>query len=109
MSSFTTPANVAITGTDLTELVPAQGARSFINIYLLSFSNQDASNTFVDVYDGATIVLRKMAVPAGLGNNIKLDKPLRLAVNSALSVKASDAVTTLNCSVAYDVEPRGNG
>ena len=107
MSSFTKPAKASITTTDLTELVAAQGAGSFINVYVLAMSNESATDTFVDVYDGDTVVLSKLAVPAGLGNNTCLSKPLRLAQKTALSVKSSAAVTTLNVNVAYDVEPRG--
>jgi len=109
MSSYTTTAKATITTDSLTELVAAQGSRSFINIHALLMSNESATATFVDVYDGATIILPRMAVPAGLGNNVRLDKPIRLAENTALSVKASVAVTSLNVGVAYDVEPSGNG
>lgn len=109
MSSYTKSATVSTTGTSITSLVPAQGDRSFINLYLLAMSNESATDTFVDVLDGSTVVLKRMSVAAGIGNNIKFDKPLRLAENTALSVQASVGVTTLNCSAVYDVEPRGNG
>ena len=109
MSSYTKPAKASIATTDTTEIVAAQGARSFINMYSISISNQSATDTFVDVYDGATVVCPKIAVPAGLGHSINLQKPMRLAENSALSVKSSAAVSTLNVTVFYDVEPSGNG
>lgn len=109
MSSYTVPAKAAITTTNLTELVAAQGARSFINVHSLTMSNESAVATFVDVYDGATVMVTKVAVPAGLGHSINLSKPWRLAENSALSVKSSAAVTTLNVTAFYDLEPRGNG
>jgi len=109
MSSYTTPAKASITTTDTTELVAAQGARSFVNMYSITMSNESVTDTFVDVYDGATVVCSKIAVPAGLGHSINLAKPMRLAENSALSVKSSAAVTTLNVTVFYDVEPSGNG
>jgi hypothetical protein len=109
MSSYTTPAKVTVTTDTLTEVVAAQGARSFVNVYAILMSNEDSTATFVDIYEGASVILPKMAVPAGLGNNIKLDKPIRLAENTSLSIKASVAVTSLNVGVVYDVEPSGNG
>jgi hypothetical protein len=107
MSSYTTPAKASITTTGTTSIVAAQGARSFINMYSITMSNESATDTFVDVYDGATVVCPKIAVPAGLGHSINLSKPMHLAENSALSVKSSAAVTTLNVTVFYDVEPTG--
>lgn len=109
MASFTTPAKASVTTDALTELIPAQGARSFINVHAISMSNEDSTNTFVDFYDGATVKAPKLAVPAGLGHSLDVKKPWRLAENTALSFKASVAVTTLNVTVWYDVEPSGNG
>jgi len=109
MSSFTDPAKLSIATDTLTEVIAAQGARSFINVHSITFSNESATATFVDLYDGATVEVPKVAVPAGLGHTINLSKPWRLAENSALSIKASVAVTTLNITFWYDVEPSGNG
>lgn len=109
MVPYTSPATLAVTVDTSVELVAAPGARAFINIHNMAFSNQSVTDTFVDVLDGATIILRKQAVPAGLGNNVRFEKPLRLSENSALNVQASAAVTTLNVSVAYEVEPNGLG
>jgi hypothetical protein len=110
MSSYTKAATLAITSdTTVNELVAAPGARAFINVHLITFSNTSVTDTFVDVLDGATIVMRKQAVPAGLGNNPSSSKPLRLAENTALSVQSNTSVADLNVTVWYDIEPSGNG
>tara|TARA_R110000824_G_scaffold526_11_gene3387 strand:- start:4191 stop:4523 length:333 start_codon:yes stop_codon:yes gene_type:complete len=110
MSSFTKPAKAVITSsTAITEIVPAQGGNSFINMYSITMSNTSLTDTFVEIYDGATLVTPGIAVPSGLGHSINLAKPLRFAQNSALSVKSSASVASLNVAVFYDVEPNGNG
>lgn len=109
MSSFTKTATAALTTTDLTTVVAAQGARSFINIHNVILSNQSATATFVDILDGSTLLIREASDPAGLGNNMKFDKPIRLSENSPVKVQANDAVSTVNVTIVYDVEPSGNG
>ena len=109
MSSFSKPAKLSITTDSLTEVIAAQGARSFINVHSMSMSNSSATATTVDIYDGATVEVPGFSVPAGLAHTVNLSKPWRLSENSALSIKAGTAVSTLNITFWYDVEPSGNG
>jgi hypothetical protein len=110
MSSFTQSATLLLTAdVTSTEIVAAPGSKAFINVHGIYMSNTDAVDTFVDALEGATILMRKMAVPAGSGNNIQPGKPLRLAENTALNVQSNTSVTSLNVTVLYDIEPSGNG
>lgn len=93
-----------------TPLIAAQGAKSFINIDSIEFTNTSATATFVDVLFGATVVLQKIPVPAGLGSGCRtFDKPVRLPENTALNFQSSVGVTSVYANATYHIYPYSPG
>jgi len=109
--SHSTAASVELLNSVIeTELVATPNARSAINLVQLEASNESATDIFLDVRFGTGVDAdryRRIAVPAGLGNSIAFDTPLRLPLGASLTVQSSGSVSTVSVSCAYFFDPSG--
>lgn len=105
MATYSSAAKVTLTSTtDVTTIVAAQGAGTFIYLHGINASNTSATDTTVDLYDGDTQLWEAMPCPAGSGFVDNFTKPLRLSNNAALRVATNNSVASVNVNVKYEVK-----
>ena len=105
MATYSSAAKVTLTSTtDVTTVVAAQGAGTFICLHGINASNASDTDTTVDIYDGDTRLREAMPCPAGAGFFDNFMKPLRLSNNAALRVATNSSVASVNVNVKYEVK-----
>lgn len=105
MATYSSAAKVTLTSTtDVTTVVAAQGAGTFICLHGINASNTSDADTTIDLYDGDTRLLEAMQCPAGAGFFNDFIKPLRLSNNAALRVATNGSVASVNVNVNYEVK-----
>jgi hypothetical protein len=88
------------TGTGDTAVIAAQGAGVRIYVTAISVVNTSATNTFVEIKDGTT-VMHRLAAPQianGAPQTVTFPTPLRLTANTALNFAANTGSTTIYVS-----------